>query len=722
MRLALTALCTLFLLATHAAGSQTPRTSSTESTAPRIERWTWLTGTTHGGSLTVTTRPDGEASTRFAYLDNGRGPQLQAQWRTDAAGIPDRWKITGTTTFGSRAEETFRRTRTQAQWKTIGDAGTVALAPLAPTGVETSARNTVAPPVRTGTTTDVAPAYLPLVSTPDYLAALARAALKHQGRLPLLPAGELRVATLESATVTAGDGKTLLVTLHALTGLGLTPSYLWLDPSGALFANLEMADGLYGVVRAGWESSAPALARRQQAADEVLLGALAKRAKHVYTQPVAFRHVRVFDARHGTVSAPQTVVVFRERISALQPDDVALPPGTLTIDGTGKTLLPALFDLHTHGSPWSGALQLAGGVTTARDLGNDHDSILQQEARYDSGRWLGPRLWRAGFLEGASPYTASGGKTAASLQEALEAVDFFAAQGYRQVKLYSSFNPDWIAPTAQRAHARGLRVGGHVPSFTTATRVVAEGYDELNHMNMLFLNFVAAPHEDTRTNARFTMVGERGWKLDLDSAPVQEFIGELARRGTVVDPTLACFEDSFNQAPGESSRVMAPVLDLLPATLRRSLLQPEMDLTPAVLEQYRASWRKMLDLLVRLDRAGVTLVPGTDALEGFYLHRELELWVQAGIPAGRVLQHATLGSARVLQLDQQLGAVEAGYSADLLLVEGNPVEDIGALRRAAMVMKAGAGYFPAEIYPALGILPRVPAAKVSGTVPAVARP
>ena len=107
-------------------------------------------------------------------------------------------------------------------------------------------------------------------------------------------------------------------------------------------------------------------------------------------------------------------------------------------------------------------------------------------------------------------------------------------------------------------------------------------YHKLNHLNMLFLNFVASPEEDTRTNARFTMVGERAWQLDLDSAPVQTFIQELARRGTVVDPTLACFEDSFNQAPGESSRVMAPALERLPATLRRSLLQPEMELTPAV--------------------------------------------------------------------------------------------------------------------------------------------
>ena len=661
-------------------------------------RWTWLAGPTVGGSLVATVTAPGEVASHYAYLDNGRGPKLQAQWHAGPDGVPDRWKITGTTTFGSSANEVFRRTRQKAHWKTVGDAGTASLP-------------------RGGNTAVPAPAYLPLVYTPDYLAALVRAALRHGNRLDLLPAGELRVAILESMTVTGAAGQAVRLTLHAVTGLGLTPSYLWLDPAGALFANLDMADGLYGVVREGWEANAPALAARQQAADEVLLAKLAGNAKHTYTQPLAFRHVQVFDSRRGTLSAPQTVIVFRGRISTLQPDAVPLPADALTIDGTGQTLLPALFDLHTHGTPWSGALQLAGGVTTARDLGNDHDSILLQEARYDSGAWLGPRLWRAGFMDGKSPYTASGGKTVASLAEALDAVDFFAAHGYQQVKLYSSFSPEWVVPVAQRAHERGLRVSGHVPAFTSATRVITEGYDELNHLNMLFLNFVASPSEDTRTNARFTMVGERAWQLDLDSAPVQAFIQELAQRGTVVDPTMACFEDSFNQAPGESSRVMAPALERLPATLRRSLLQPEMELTPAVLGHYRASWQKMLDLLVRLDRAGVPLVPGTDSLEGFYLHRELELWVQAGIPASRVLQHATLGSARVLRLEQSLGAVEAGYSADLVLVDGNPLQDISALRRMRMVMKAGAGYFPAEIYPALGIKPAVTAAEVQGAKP-----
>ena len=308
-------------------------------------------------------------------------------------------------------------------------------------------------------------------------------------------------------------------------------------------------------------------------------------------------------------------------------------------------------------------------------------------------------------MDGRSPYTASGGRTPATLEEALAGVEFFADHGYRELKLYSSFPPEWIVPVAARAHERGLWVGGHIPAFTTASRVIAQGYDELNHMNMLFLNFVASPAEDTRTLARFTMVGERGAELDLDSAPVQGFIAELARRHIVVDPTLACFEDSYNQAAGEASRVMGPVLEHLPITFRRSLLQPEMALSPDVVGRYRASWRRMLEMLQRLDAAGVQLVPGTDSWEGFAMHRELELWVEAGIAPAKVLQQATLGSARVLHEDHARGVIAPGYVADLVLVDGNPLENLSALRHTALVMKGDVVVFPAEIHAWMGIRP-----------------
>jgi hypothetical protein len=119
-----------------------------------------------------------------------------------------------------------------------------------------------------------------------------------------------------------------------------------------------------------------------------------------------------------------------------------------------------------------------------------------------------------------------------------------------------------------------------------------------------------------------------------------------------------------------------------------------------------------------LDAAGVTLVPGTDAVAGFTLHREYELWVKAGIPPARVLHHATLGAARYLGWDRELGRIATGFSADVILVDGDPTEDISAIRRIAMTVKHGDVYFPAEIYRELGVKPFVEAPAVR--LPAVA--
>lgn len=643
--------------------------------------WHWFAGGVRGGTLSVRRLTSGEIVSRYRYTDNGRGPDLRAHWRLTAEGVPARFSLRGTTTYGSRAREDFRHRHGLASWRTVGDQGTQATARGSLRG------------------------YLPMVATPDYLAALARGALARGGRLPLLPSGELTVREVERQWLPAGNAAAMEVRLLAMSGLGLQPDYLWLRADGGLFASLAVADGVYGLVAAGWESALPILTARQRAADGLMLQRLAAETAHRWAGPVVFRDVRVFDSRSGKVGEPVQVVSEGGRVTSVGPATLPLPANAWVIEGAGRVLLPGLVDMHTHHQPWGGPLHLAAGVTLTRDLGNDHDNLLLQQARFDGGEWLGPRIWPAGFMDGRSPFTASGGKTPATLAEALAGVDFFAEHGYRQLKLYSSFPPDWIEPVAAHAHRRGLAVGGHVPAFTTASRVIAQGYDELSHLNMLFLNFVAQPHEDTRTLARFTMVGERGGDLDLDGAAVREFVAELARRGTIVDPTLACFEDSFNQAPGERSRVLGPVLDHLPVAFRRSLLQPEMELSPPVLARYRASWRKMLQMLRQLDAAGVTLVPGTDSWEGFAMHRELELWVEAGIPPGRVLQQATLGAARVLREDRAHGVVAPGFVSDLLLVEGDPVADITALRRISLVMKGDTILFPAEVHRWLGIRP-----------------
>jgi imidazolonepropionase-like amidohydrolase len=159
---------------------------------------------------------------------------------------------------------------------------------------------------------------------------------------------------------------------------------------------------------------------------------------------------------------------------------------------------------------------------------------------------------------------------------------------------------------------------------------------------------------------------------------------------------------------GQPSPTHGRIADHLPIAYQRYLRQAEMDATPAQRATYRASYLKMLDMVRRMEKAGITVMPGTDGLPGFLLHRELELYVEAGIPAPRVLQMATLDTARELGFDG-FGAIEPGMNADVILVDGDPASDISAIRRIAMVTRGTDVYFPAEIYTALGVQPFVAA-------------
>ncbi len=120
---------------------------------------------------------------------------------------------------------------------------------------------------------------------------------------------------------------------------------------------------------------------------------------------------------------------------------------------------------------------------------------------------------------------------------------------------------------------------------------------------------------------------------------------------------------------------------------------------------YLASWQKLLAALKLLDDSGIRLVPGTDNAPGFMLHSELEAWALAGIPRARVLQLATLGSARHFGQEQQVGSMEVGKAADMLFVSGDPTQDLGLLRRARAVLKGGDLYLPSETHALMGIAP-----------------
>jgi hypothetical protein len=274
-----------------------------------------------------------------------------------------------------------------------------------------------------------------------------------------------------------------------------------------------------------------------------------------------------------------------------------------------------------------------------------------------------------------------------------------------QVKIYNSFPKELLRETAAYAHSKGLRVSGHVPAFMRARDVVEQGYDEIQHINQVLLNFLVDDTTDTRTLQRFYLPAEKVADLDFDSPAVQDFIALLARHKTVIDPTLTTF-DFLRQRAGEMSQAYAAVAPHMPPDIQRGLRSAEIKIPDdATAERYNRSYAKMIEFVGRMHRAGVPIVPGTDAIPGFTLQRELELYVQAGMTPAEALQSATWTSAKVARVLDDRGTIEAGKRADLVLIDGDPVANIADIRKVALVLKGDVAYYPSEIDEALGIKP-----------------
>src|SRR5262249_3323417 len=283
-----------------------------------------------------------------------------------------------------------------------------------------------------------------------------------------------------------------------------------------------------------------------------------------------------------------------------------------------------------------------------------------------------------------------------SVDEGKAAIDWYAQRGRRQIKLYNSIRPEWVEPLAAYAHAKGMRVGGHVPAFMRAEDAVRAGYDEIQHINQVMLNFLVKPGDDTRTLVRFYLVGDNAADTDLDSPSARAFEQLLLSRNTVIDPTIAGFEPMLTQMQGQPNPAFRTVASHMPPQLQRYWLTNSMNVNAGNVERYRASYAKLLELLRRLHDAGVPLVAGTDDIAGFTLHGELEIYAQSGIRAGEVVQIATRDAAKRAWLSDLVGSVTGGRLADLILVDGDPTVDISALRSVSLVMKEGVVFYPAE--------------------------
>ncbi len=638
------------------------------------ERFSVLMAGSPAGKAVQITHPDGTTDLEYSFNDRGRGPEIHGHYRFDARGFPTAIDLTGLDYFKAPVDEHFAFADGEARWKSTSEQGQAAGQAF----------------------------YVTINGAPSELAWLVQALEKAPNRtVKLLPSGE---AHLERGVETKlkARGQTVAVTQFLITGLDFVPTSIWLDAKNQFFAT---PDAWLSLIREGWESSTDELIKLQDAASDARYRALAQRlAKH--PKAIVIRHARLFDSVTATAREGQTVWIAGDRIQAVRPDaEFAGAPGAEVIDATSQTLLPGLWDMHAHVQPSYGILNVASGVTSVRDMGNDIDVLAHLRKQWESGETIGPNIFMAGFIDGRGPYQAPTKVFADTTDEAHAAIDRYASLGYRQIKVYSSLKTELVAPIAVMAHAKGMRLSGHVPNGMTAEQFVRAGADEIQHMNFIFLNFMADKAVDTRTPARFTVVGENAAALDQNSAAVTAFIRLLLDHKTVVDPTLGIFESDFTDRPGQISAGWAPILSRLPAQIQRAAKVGGLP-APGVKDQlYKDSYAALLRMTKRLYDSGVPLVAGTDNVEGLMLHRELELWVQAGIPPEKVLQIATLGAAKIVKADGELGSIEPGKRADLVLVSGDPLRNISDIRRCTLVIRNGAEFRSADLYAALGIRP-----------------
>ncbi len=638
--------------------------------------WMLLTNKMPAGQDAVWTTPDGEIHEFFQFNDRGRGPKTYSTYRLDSRGIVISEETRGNDYMKNPVSETFSLKDGVATWKNQSE-----------DGHESNAAG------RFFVAVDAGPAN-------SYQ--LVQALLKNGGKLPLLPGGEATIKALQTVPVEA-NGKKVNATLYAVEGLSFTPVYLWLDDQHNAFAAI---DGWSGLMRQGFEGVQATLLKAQEEVESARAANLARQLIHHPSGDIVITNVALFDSPNAKILPKQRVTVHGERISAVEAEHgQPTPAGAQVIDGSGKMLLPGLWDMHQHLSPDNAFLDVAAGITTIRDLGNSIEDLGKLKKHIEQGEQVGPRIILAGLIDGPGPYQGPINVLAATPEEARKAVDRYADLGYVQIKIYSSVKPELVPVIIEEAHKRGLRVSGHVPAGMVASQFVEDGADEIQHMNFVFLNFMGDVKE-TRTPARFIEPGKRAAGIDLNSAQVNQFLDLLKQHHTVIDPTMTVWEATYTDRRGQPSQEDAYMFERLPLQAQRnSKLAGEALPMPdaATAQLYKASYENMVRMVKKLYDNNITVVAGTDLGSGYALHRELEIYNQAGIPAPQVLRMATYTAAKIMKQDGDLGSIAPGKLADLIVVNGDPTANISDIRKIETVIKGGAIMYPSELYPAMGI-------------------
>jgi imidazolonepropionase-like amidohydrolase len=578
-----------------------------------------------------------------------------------ADGLPTKIVIRGVTPNGDAAES-FAVADGKAKWISTAESGEAAAAPafyLAANGTNL--------------------ANMPLA------AAMVKAG---QAGLPMFPSGKTVLEKGATLQVTGPEGP-VTVQLAWVRGLLPSPTPIWLDAKGNYFAEI----GGISTMPAGFEGNLKAMIDFQDAETAKAVRDVSHRFLDPKNKaPVLFDNVQLFDADAGKFVANQAVLIRDGKIAAVgAAGSIAAPADARTIEGRGKTLVPGLWDSHLHiGDDWNVVTNMATGITSFRSPGTEVDRAVDTTKRRKAGDLLMGEPYISQIIDKKDPLAAQGAVIVSSEAEAIAAVRKLHDAGLWGVKFYTSMDPAWIAPAAAEAHRLGMHVHGHIPAHMRPLDAVRAGYDEITHIN--FVAMQAMPQEvvdKANTSQRIEGPAKYFKDVDLGAEPMRSFIAELARRKTIIDPTLVVWEAALTSDGGVPAPAYASYMGIMSPVYDRFFKAGGYPLKDGYTRaDYRKSWKKLVELVGTMHKAGVTIVAGTDG-QGIELVREIELYKEAGFTPVEALQAATIVPARMVGADKRTGSIAVGKEADVVLVDGDVANDLGALRRVVTVVSDG---------------------------------
>ena len=606
----------------------------------------------------------------FEFNDRGRGPSVTSHSKTDSKGNIIFQEITGVDYFKTKVEEKFEIKTGKALWKNKFENESVAYK---------------------------GELYSNINGNPGEIE-LALRILKNSTskKINILPSGTLTYTIAKEETVKNEKNNILTIQLIRFTGLGGPPTYTWFTKDGNFFGNLS---DWMSIIQEGYEKNIDILLPIQKKFENNFYTNLAKAVTEKNAAGIAIKNVTVFNAAEGSTFINGTVLIKGNMIEKIGNSSyTTIPAGYKIIDGTNKFLMPGLWEMHGHFFMNDGPLMMAQGVTNLRDMGNGEE-LWNLKKRIQADSILGPEInIVSGFIDKAGEFAAPTGALINSLEEGIKYIEDYHKKGCQQIKLYSSINPEWVKPLADKAHALGMRVCGHIPAFMTASQAIDAGYNEITHLNMLMLNFFGDT-VDTRNMTRFKLIGNKGNTIEVNSDAAKSFIQKMKDKNIAIDPTITVFESMFTDMPGKVAKAYQPIEKYLPSQTRRFAMAGNFIDDKSLAQEYSKSYEVMKKFVKVLYDNGITILAGTD---GGILQHELEVYSECGIPNYDVLRMATYLPAKEYGFLDKYGTVAPGKIANLVLIDGDPKKNIKDIRKIYLTIKEGKIYSPKKIYAAYG--------------------